>query len=355
MKEKIESKSNGGSFFVHQIVKSNSYTELAANRMFVLLMRELDIDHQIVLTCSRYDRVFDGDFESYTYLNNYLVYFPKYDQYAVPSYDFYRFGIVPTDLTYQKGLFIKTISVGGVVSSFPEIKEISGLNKSNNKDNLYVNVDIANDFSTINLKIKKEMMAYHSIAIQPYLPYLSIEKREENLNALFTDIGIGVKITNVVLENEKVEGYQIGKQFIVKADVEAESLLDKAGNKHLFKIGQVIGAQSELYQDKKRKYDVVNSNNRWYYREISLTIPEGYVISNLQDLNMDVYFENKGVKTLEFKSEYELSGNKLIVKVNEYYDQINIPKENYEQFRAVINAAADFNKKVLIFEKEKVK
>ena len=32
---------------------------------------------------------------------------------------------------------------------------------------------------------------------------------------------------------------------------------------------------------------------------------------------------------------------------------ITVPKENYEQFRAVINAAADFNKKVLVFEKIK--
>lgn len=55
---------------------------------------------------------------------------------------------------------------------------------------------------------------------------------------------------------------------------------------------------------------------------------------------------------MEFTSKYEINGNNLMVTCNEYYDEISVPIERYEEFRTVINAAADFNKITLVFEEE---
>ena len=51
-----------------------------------------------------------------------------------------------------------------------------------------------------------------------------------------------------------------------------------------------------------------------------------------------------------FKCDYELNGNVLSVKNIEYYDALNYPIEKFEDYKSVINAAADFNKIVVVLE-----
>ena len=44
--------------------------------------------------------------------------------------------------------------------------------------------------------------------------------------------------------------------------------------------------------------------------------------------------------------------NVISIIVKEYCTTINYPKERIQEYKAVINAAADFNKKVMIIEKK---
>ena len=53
-----------------------------------------------------------------------------------------------------------------------------------------------------------------------------------------------------------------------------------------------------------------------------------------------------------FYSSYTLNGNVLKIISKEFYSQENYPASDFEQFRAVINAAADFNKKTLVLTKK---
>jgi hypothetical protein len=54
-----------------------------------------------------------------------------------------------------------------------------------------------------------------------------------------------------------------------------------------------------------------------------------------------------------FVSNYTLEGQTLTVTINEYYKQLYAPLERYEDYRKVVNAAADFNKVTLVLEKKK--
>ncbi len=53
-----------------------------------------------------------------------------------------------------------------------------------------------------------------------------------------------------------------------------------------------------------------------------------------------------------FKSDYTLKDDLLEVRVEEFYKQIYAPLSRYEDFRKVVNAAADFNKITLVLEKK---
>ena len=72
---------------------------------------------------------------------------------------------------------------------------------------------------------------------------------------------------------------------------------------------------------------------------------------NLDELKMNIFYEENGNKSMGFVSDYEVDGDQVNVSIKEYYKQLDYPLKDFDQFRRIINAAADFNKKVLIFEK----
>ena len=139
--------------------------------------------------------------------------------------------------------------------------------------------------------------------------------------------------------------------LIVNSNLSSSHFINRAGQKLLLKIGDLIGPQSELYQEKDRNLPVENDFNREYHRVITFTIPDGYSIKNLNELNMSVQPFKNDADGVGFTSTYKLEGNKLIVNSDEYYKQITFPIESYEKYRSVINAAANFNKIVLVLEK----
>ncbi len=54
----------------------------------------------------------------------------------------------------------------------------------------------------------------------------------------------------------------------------------------------------------------------------------------------------------QFLCSYKLIDSSLQVNIDEFYGKINIDKKHYLPYRKVVNAAADFNKKVLILAQE---
>ena len=88
-------------------------------------------------------------------------------------------------------------------------------------------------------------------------------------------------------------------------------------------------------------------------RRLAIDLPAGYSARNLQDLNQDVKTGPSGTApAYYFKSSYEQQGQQLLVTIKEGYEQVYWPKKDFESFRSVVNAAANFNKVVLILEKK---
>ena len=135
----------------------------------------------------------------------------------------------------------------------------------------------------------------------------------------------------------------------MNSEFSSSNYINKAGSKYLFKIGELIGPQVEMYQEGERQFDIDTDFNHLYHRVLTIEAPEGFVFKNLDDLVMDFSDEEE---TMLFKSDYTLNGNSLEVKVTEYYGELHYPIEMFETFRSVINAAADFNKITIVVEPE---
>ena len=171
------------------------------------------------------------------------------------------------------------------------------------------------------------------------------------VNELLNLSGKDVNLKEFELINSSLDSFYL-KPLILKGLASTKSsFYDKAGNRYLLKIGEVIGIQVEMYQEEERKLPVENEFNRIYTRNIQFEIPEGFTVRNLDDLKAEIFHEENGEKSMGFSSNYERDGNQVNVFVKEFYKQLDYPLEYFDDFRKIINAAADFNKKVLIFEK----
>jgi len=79
-------------------------------------------------------------------------------------------------------------------------------------------------------------------------------------------------------------------------------------------------------------------------RKIVFEIPGGYSVKNLDDINLSVVHKENDTVTMGFVSNYTKSGNTVTVNIYETYAKIYYPLEQFEDFKKVINASADFNK-----------
>ena len=109
-----------------------------------------------------------------------------------------------------------------------------------------------------------------------------------------------------------------------------------AVNLLLFKVGELIGSQVQMYQEKTRQLPADVQYPHVLYRKIKFEIPEGYTIKNLNDLNIDIQYKPATVVTMGFVSSYKVTGSVLDIEVTETYREILYPLSQFETFKKVI-------------------
>jgi hypothetical protein len=333
------------------ILEFKNTDDAGITKLFAAVFNNLKIDYQLVLTTNRQDVRFDPKFEAYNFLDEYLFFFPSLNKYLCPGAVGYRLGLIPNNFTNNYGLFIKLITIGGITNAMGEINFIEPLSFDQTKHNHSVKVDFTKSVEQPVINYELILEGYYAQPFQPYYSFITPDQQKDVDDFIIKNMLPGVTVSEYTIENKGIENLAL-KPLIIKAKSNSSSLVDRAGNKYLFKIGELIGPQVEMYQEEERKFDIENDFNRSYYREITFIIPEGYKVNNLEALRLNVELKEDGNPTSYFTSEYELKGYTVIVKVHEDYKSIYYPRERFPEYRNVINAAADFNKIVLVLEKK---
>lgn len=319
-------------------------------KLYVALLNELKIKHEIVITSDREKLKFDKDFEAQNFLTDFLFHFTKSNSYLSPNKTETRYGYPPANLTDNYGLFIKEVSVGDFKSGLGKIKYIESLNADKTQDRMIIDVDFdENDISKNSIKLTRSFTGYYAMPIQPYMHLINGKDREELLDGLGKTMNENVKITKKEVNNVSSDSFGIDPlEFII--EVESDGFTEKAGNKYLFKVGELIGRQVQMYQEKERILPLEDDFKRSYYRTINIKLPKGYKVANLEDLNIDNTYVNDGKELLSFKSYYDVKNDVLSITADEHYRINLIDTSIFEDYRKVINSAADFNKITLVLE-----
>jgi hypothetical protein len=319
-------------------------------KLYTALFHLASIDYQLVYTSKRDELPFDGSFESWRFLNNYIFYFPTTNKYLTPEEMNYRYPMIPYNLTFTEGLFMKNVSVAGLETAVASVKFIPPLDAQSTANHIDVDVSFTPTLEMAHIRATQSLKGYYAVYVQPYYSQLTVDKQQQLLEDLMKGITKDTQYTKLWAENTDPNTNLIDTPFVVHAELDGNALIEQAGNRMLFKVGELIGPQMELYQDKQRKLKIENDYNREYIRTLKITIPDGYVINNLNDINIKHVYEKDGKMIFNFISSYTLNGNLLTINVNETYREISCPLDKYENYRSVINGAADFNKVVLVFE-----
>jgi len=332
------------------ILENKSANSTGITKIFIHLLELAEIGYEIVLTTDRSSIKFDPDFEAYLFLNNYLLYFPKPNFYLAPSEQFFRAPYVPALWTANYGLFIKEVSLGEVKTAVGKVKFIKPLPYDSSKDEMEINVDFSKELTQAEVSFKRSLTGYSAQFLQPFIHLLD-EKELSDIDQTL------VEMISEDMEAKKVKKVNIGKNdfgskpFIYQFTTNEHAFIEKAGNDLIFKIGELIGSQVEMYLEEKRLYDVESDHNRYYKRTITFNVPDGYKIKNTEKLNYSYKYGKSGSEDLYFDSRIEKDGNQYQVRCIEFYAVIHYPKADFENYQKVINAAADFNKLVLVLEK----
>jgi hypothetical protein len=336
-----------------RVVATHNAPELGFVRLLGALYKALGVEHELVVNTDRSEVPFDGSFDTWGYLDNFFFYFPATKQYLAPSRPDFRLGMVPSGWTGTPALFIKTITLGSIESAVGTVREVAALPANASPHNMAVQVSFAPTLDKATVHLHQEFGGYHGAQLQAIYPQVPADKQPEVLLELQKPVVPDGTFLKTTAKNGERGLNILAKPFMVDSDLESASLLDKAGPRYLFKIGTLIGPQTELYQQETRQFDVENDFNREYSRQLVVELPAGYSVRNLQDLNMEVKAGPDPAKPIYFfRSAYTQQGQKLTVTSTEAYQQIYWPKKDFEAYRSVVNASANFNKIVLVLEKK---
>lgn len=331
--------------------ENNTITEKKPLEIMIELAREFGIKCELVLTSDRREIEFEKEYENRIFLHDIMLFFPEYDVYYYPAISS-RIGPAPYKYIANNGLFVPMEKMKSRLSMPYSIKFIASPSIDYSTDNIRtaVTIDPVNLQSTIQLD--RSVSGYFAEPYQAEMSLLTAEQLREVKEQFFTYVLTkSATLGDYTFENDNSAAFN-DKPLVGHVTATSSSLVSEAGDKLLVNIGTLIGPQSNMYQEKPetRQSPVDLDYLHRYSREIRLTIPEGYKAVNVADLNRNV--KPDPALTIGFTSRYRLNGNELVIYIEEWYNQLTYPKEQYGYVVDVFNAAADFNALTLVLEKQ---
>ncbi len=334
-----------------EILRLKQANNTSVVKLFIALLTAGNVDFEFIETGTNEARPFDPDFNCTNFLNSYLIYFPKVDKYLSPDNIEYRLGLTPENYQGQYGLFMHPVGYNENITALAyQVKQIPIQDNSTNTDSLYVNLSLNSNETDIDAKIVRRINGAFGRIFQNLFQNLTEEKRKDVCSDFFSMGKQEAKISSLVIKNDHPNNIGLNP-LVFDVSLKATDLIENAGNNLLFHVGETIGRQAELYQEQSRKLPIHVGVLHNYYRKIIFQIPEGYVVANPENLEMKVEMKNGDKTGCIFTSHADIKDRQLIIISREYYNDETYPASRYPEFRDVINASADFNKKVILLKK----
>ncbi len=337
---------------IERIVATKQSDDKGIARLTAALLGKAGIKYQIVFVCPRDEMPFDESFENWNRVDDIIIFFPSTGKYIHPESTELRYPYIPPTYAGSIGLYLKGTTIGTYTTALAQFKEIDVEPFEEHKQNLIAHVSFVPTLDTVVVASQQILSGYGANNYRPIFVFLPKDKQEETTKEIIQAASGSKDITNIEVLNSALNDAFTNKPLTIKGVAKSTSLLETAGNRILLKIGEVIGRQEEMYQEKPRQLPVELAYPHVLNRTITFEVPNGYKVQNLNDANITVELKEEGKTTCGFVSQATQKGNTITIEIFETYAKINYSMEQFETFKKVINAAADFNKVVFVLAKQ---
>lgn len=337
---------------IELIIKKKAANDEGIIRLFSGVFDKAGINYQFVFPGTRTGFTIDEELENWNRATDVLLYFPSTGKYISTIRTDLRYPYIPFEFTATRGLFLKGTVIGDFKTAISSFANIPIEPFDQHAINMESEIRFSETLDTVLISSKQILKGYGATSYRPIYTFLPADKQADANKEIIKAIAGNENISNIKVENTPLTDYFDNKPLIISADIKSTQILERAGNRLLLKVGEVIGPQAQMYQEKPRQLPIELPFPHVLDRKIVLHIPAGYTVKNLSDINMNVVHTENGVTTMGFVSSFTQNNDVVTILINETYRQINYPLSQFEEFKNVINASADFNKVVLILEKK---
>jgi hypothetical protein len=338
---------------IPQIVATKTANDEGIVRLFTGLLDRLGISYELVLAADRDGIPMDPELENWDRAANVLIYFPDTKAYIDPTQQELRYPIIRPTLAGIKGLYLKQVQLGNFKTAVATFYPISIAPWDSSASDMEADLRFNETMDTLLVKGSQILKGYSAAQYRPVYAFLPKEKQDEINKDIARSVGncAATDVTNVTVVNPALTDCFNNKPLVISSDNRNADLIETAGSRILLKFGDIIGPQTEMYQERPRQMPAEMPFPHQEFRTITLHIPEGYTIKNVKDLNFNVSYPAGDSPTMSFTSDYSLNGSILVVHIKEVYRSLVYPLSQFEDFKKIINTSADFNKVVLVLEK----
>jgi hypothetical protein len=333
------------------ILKNKMCSQRGLTRLFSAAFTILGVNHEHVLCGSRESFVVDKSFENWLNCDNELIFINSLQKYIAPASTHTRFPWIDPSWAGTDGIFCKPTTIGNFTTAIAYTKQIKLESIEASQSNIETYIRLNGSLDTLLIDAKNLNSGYFSEVYRQMFNYNSSEDQQEIIKSMVKHNLGTERIISTKIENKEYEACGDNKPFILQTIVQAPSMIENAGNRLLVKVGELIGPQAEMYQEKKRMFPIEITFPHILSRKITMEIPTGYRIRNLDDLKINKIVKEGNDVIMGFESSAELKGNLITINIFEQYRKIRYSMDQYDLFKDIINAAADFNKLVLVLEK----
>ena len=305
-------------------------------QVYTNLLKAAKVDYEVAISCNRYFLKFDPELFDPNQLREFVIYLPNSEKYISPNRIEYRVSEAPDDLLGNYGVFIdKNLDY--------YFSEITQSDKNFSEIKKKIEISIPKNLKKLKIKENRSFSGYWAIMNRNYVS-LSENEETDFLIDYFTISGLNnKKVTNYNIKNFDISNNSYNTPLKINSSITTTELVEEINGLVYLKVGKVIGLQSNLFDDNKRINEIeINFPNSYEY-EIDIEIPKGYRVSDYSELNKSKEFISvDGSISAKFNSKATLNNNKINIVVEEFYKNLRYDKGRYQEFREVINAAAEF-------------
>lgn len=337
---------------IEKIVKTKVAGNFGFTRLFVGLLQKAGVTSQIVFPSKRDDLPLDENFENYRLIDDLIFYFPSTGKFLDPVNATFRYPFIQPYWAGTRGLFLKGTTIGDFKTALARFDTIPIQPYEKSATNMEVSLKFNDNMDSVLLHSKQSLLGYSAVYYRPAYNFLPKDKQDEFTKEIVQSVAQSEQISNIQIENQAMTDGSKDIPLNIIADIASAALIEKAGNKLLLKVGDVIGPQVQMYQEKQRRLPIIIQYPHSLDRVIHVSIPKGYKVKNMDEINFNVVDKNSaGQETMGFVSTFKQEADVITITVHEFYKEISYPVSKIDDYRKVVNAAADFNKVTLVFEK----